>query len=169
MSSKAFTLIEFMIASAIMVIMLTCASFYFSSQQQTAKADAVINHLQQLLLTAKLQSIKSNMPVTVCELTSSGGCSGDWQGVISVFSDNQTIQKVRLVTDKKASLSFSGFPTSKYIKMTALGLSGQQNGTFVYCASFGAELILRGLTISRTGRIRLLTQNDPYFKDTHTC
>lgn len=169
MTSKAFTLIELMIASAIMVIMLTCASFYFSNQQQAARADAAINHLQQLLLTAKLQSIKTNMPVTVCELTSSGGCSGDWEGMISVFNDSQTIQKVQLLTDKKAMLSFSGFPTSKYVKMTPLGLSGQQNGTFVYCVSYGAELILRGLTISRTGRIRLLAQNDPYFNDKQSC
>ena len=158
-----------MITSVIIAIMATCASFYFSAQQQTANAEAAINHLQQLLITAQLQAIKDNIPVTVCALNTADDCSGDWNSPITAFTEHQKIQQVSLLKDNNAELSFSGFPTSRYLTVTPLGLAGQQNGTFVYCRRYGSELILRGLSISRTGRMRVLKQNDPYFKDTHIC
>jgi len=157
-----------MITSLIVAIMITSAGFYFSAETQKAAADATINHLQQLIITAQLEAIKDNTPITICHLTNNK-CSGDWNESISMFSDYQTFKQENIKTDENATLSFKGFPTTKYLTFTPLGLSGQQNGTFVYCAQYGNELILRGLSISKTGRVRELQQNDNYFKNTKAC
>ena len=66
-------------------------------------------------------------------------------------------------------LKFSAFSSSRYITLVPLGLAGQQNGTFIYCDNSTVTPLHYGLSISKTGRTRLLWQDDNYFEEANRC
>lgn len=176
---KGFTLFEFLMTMLIIAAIVTMSIFYEGYGYQVAKAESAIEELRQLIVYAQLEAIKKNTFITLCSLDAHHQCQYTWQADVAVFTDTQKqhrladtntlLKSIRLNVANHARLIFRGFGSSHYLTMDKLAFSGEQNGTFIYCLQYGDQLILRGLTISKTGRIRFLQQEDPYFEEMNNC
>lgn len=176
--NKAFTLLEFIIGLFILAIVACCIGYNVFGGHKS-QAEILENQLYQILNFAKLQAIANNTTITVCPLDQADNCSRHWDKPISVFTDpekkhrldeNNTLLKVYNLSQKlKGQLTYHAFASNNYMSFISLGLVGQQNGTFVYCEKKGADKILFGLSISKTGRLRILDDHDPYFSGKGFC
>lgn len=93
-----FTLIELMVAIAVIAILLAIAVPSFVSFTQTNRVAAEVNSLAGDLQFARAEAIKEGQPVSLCAANAAGtacaATAGAWQGGWIVFSDpnqNQTV------------------------------------------------------------------------------
>jgi len=175
---KAMTLIEFLFVLLIITMLAIFACYQFNGLQRK-KAETTMHQLQQLAIFAQLKAIVLNTNITLCPLDSKGQCMNNWQAPIAIFIDKN---KKHVLTSKyfllktyksreteSGQLTLHAFASNRYLTFTSLGLSGQQNGTFTYCDTFGYEKIRLGLSISKSGRTKILFDSDKYFKDKALC
>ena len=85
---QGFTLIEVMIAIAVVAILSVIALPNMSNFLVKMRVDNEISEMQRLLLTARNMAINTGRNTTVCPLSSSGTCTNSWQNEISVFTNN---------------------------------------------------------------------------------
>lgn len=83
-----FTLIEVMVAIAVVAILSVVALPNMSNFLVKMRVDNEISEMQRLLLTARNMAINTGRNTTVCPLSSSGACTNNWQNEISVFTNN---------------------------------------------------------------------------------
>jgi len=85
---QGFTLIELIVAIAIVAILSTIALPSMNEFLVKMRVDNQITEMQRLLLTARNMAINTGRNTTVCPLSSSGTCTNNWQNEISVFTNN---------------------------------------------------------------------------------
>lgn len=87
-----FTLMEIMIAIAILGITLAIALPSLGEFSANMRADNTISELHRMLLTARNTAINTGRITTVCPLSSTNECGADWKGEITVFTnDSNTV------------------------------------------------------------------------------
>jgi len=84
---QGFTLIELMVAIAVVAILSAIALPSMSDFLVRMRVDNEISEMQRLLLTARNMAINTGRNTTVCPLVS-GVCTTNWGGEISVFTND---------------------------------------------------------------------------------
>ncbi|WP_265944223.1 GspH/FimT family pseudopilin [Dechloromonas sp. A34] len=79
-SVSGFTLIELMIAVALLGILLTLAMPSFSDMIRRMRIESAANSLSVALATARSEAVKRGRNISVCKSANSSACttSGDW-------------------------------------------------------------------------------------------
>jgi len=167
---SGFTLIETLVAMAIVISLFTIALPSFAELIIKIRVDNEISSLNRLIFVARNTAINNSNNVTLCPLDHENTCNNSWNKVLSVFVDSnnnkifephdgETIISVKSAIADNDKLQYG----KKRIGLTysATGhLSGWgQNATFKYCPK-GHDNFSRGIVIAVSGRIYKSSSNN---------
>ena len=170
--NQGFTLMEVMVAIALVAIITTIALPSLNTFLVKMRVDYEITEMQRLLLTARNMAINTGKNTTVCPL-SGGACTTNWQNEISVFTNgsndvatNNTFAapdeliKIKDAIKTGDSLQFA----NSSIIYDPSGQLITNNGAFNYCPQDDSDSS-RGITVSISGRTYLSSDTDNDGKD----
>ncbi|MFT6987855.1 MAG: type IV fimbrial biogenesis protein FimT [Psychromonas sp.] len=169
---QGFTLIELIIAIAIVAILSVIALPSMSDFLVKMRVDNQITEMQRLLLTARNMAINTGKNTTVCPL-SGGACTNNWHNEITVFTngdndyDEYKAPSDEFVKVKEAIKSGDKlqFPhTSLIYKPSGQLLTPTIASTFKYCPKDQADRS-RGIDVSISGRSYISSDTDNDGKD----
>lgn len=171
---QGFTLVELIVAIAVVAILSTIALPSMSEFLIKMRVDNQITEMQRLLLTARNVAINTGKNTTVCPL-SSGVCTTNWQNEVSVFTNdantlansnsfaaNDELVKVREPIRSGDQLQFAHVsviysPSGQLVAPTVVG-------SFKYCPENNANKS-RGIDLSISGRSYISADIDDDGKD----
>jgi type IV fimbrial biogenesis protein FimT/type IV fimbrial biogenesis protein FimU len=176
-SKQGFTLIELMVAIAVVSILSAIALPSMNDFLVRMRVDNEISEMQRLLLTARNMAINTGKNTTVCPL-SSGVCTSNWQNEVSVFTNdvnslangnafaaNDELVKVREAIRSGDKLQFANAANSiTSVIYTPSGRLITAQGSFSYCPKGDADRS-RGIDISISGRSYTSSDTDSDDKD----
>lgn len=171
-SKRGFTLIELIVAIAIVAILSAIALPNMNNFLVKMRVDNEITELQRLLLTARNMAINTGKITTVCPLTS-GVCTNNWQDEISVFTNdantsvngNAFAANDELIKVKEAIRSGDELQyTQNSVIYTPDGRLLTAAANFSYCPQ-DKEDESRGISISLSGRSYTSSDTDNDSKD----
>lgn len=164
-----FTLVELLIGIAIVAILAAVAAPSFHNLVQNGRVSAQADRLMSALQLLRMEAIKRNRTVRLCQSSSGYTCDGsswgdgwlmwvdtegdgsleaeDSQEVIRYF---EPISDQVLLTNSRSSLTWIGYRGDG----TPVGSTGMANSTWSFCPSSGDDELGREIVISRTGRAR---------------
>lgn len=170
--AKGFTLIELMVAIAIVGLMTMIAIPSMSDWIVRMRIDNEISSLHRLVNNARNSAINLEQPVTLCPLKDNS-CTNDWEGELTVFLDldndgnldnavsvdidndgiadgpfEETVLRVKAGLTGDDELTFA----RDRVVYQPTGQASISNATFEYCVP-GHSDKNRGITISLRGRI----------------
>ncbi|RNF52140.1 prepilin-type N-terminal cleavage/methylation domain-containing protein [Marinomonas hwangdonensis] len=163
-----FSLLELLCALAVLSILAHAGGAHFLRvSQDTQVKNALqqqVKHLTDALAQARQLAVLSGRPSFLC-----GGdeCNGRWSEGFWLYQiDSATgVEKTfyRRTFEKNIEVSWRGFPTQKsHIEFQSNGLSGYQNGTFIFCSNaWQANIVL-----NQSGRFYV---TDPQRKGEVSC
>ena len=169
---RGFTLIELMVAIAVVAILSAIALPSMNDFLIKMRVDNEISEMQRLLLTARNMAINTGKNTTVCPLTS-GACTTNWAGEISVFTNNANTLangnafavNDELVKVKEAIKSGDKLQYSQIsIIYTPDGRLLTTAASFNYCPN-GEAARSRGIDVSVSGRSYTSSDTDNDDKD----
>jgi type IV fimbrial biogenesis protein FimT len=121
----------------------------------------VLLQLAHLIEMARSSAINSQQSVTVCPITESDQCGGNWQhGAMAFFDNNDNrqrdpdeilIHKINWI-DNSGHLSWRAFGNRQSLSIDAFGGLRNQNGNFTWCPPSGSH--------EPAGRLRLAADNN---------
>lgn len=157
MKQQGFTLIEVITTT---VIVLIISSMSFDSMQglvQQSKAHSDFSDLLLQVRTTRQYAITHSQNAVLCPSRDSTHCINDWKAPKLIFFDtndnklrdfNEPIERrFNAINSPNAKIKY---PKTQ-IRFNEQGVTHFFNGTLAYCL----EDIVRGLVISRVGRIRI--------------
>ncbi|TMP46139.1 pilus assembly protein [Pseudoalteromonas citrea] len=162
--TRGFTLLELMIAIAIVSILASIAFFNNSNLAQSNKAEAFLLDLKRTLSFARAKATTSDEIVITCpvdpdELAARGtmSCTNNWSSnniIVFVDDDNNgqhndgdTLVRAMDLVSTGDTLTFSGTAT---IRFDSSGRVTSQTGSFLYCPA-GSEENNQQLTLALSG------------------
>ncbi|MVF21369.1 prepilin-type N-terminal cleavage/methylation domain-containing protein [Methylocaldum sp. BRCS4] len=158
---NGFTLIELMVAVAVLAVTLTIGVPSFRETILNNRQTTQINELVADVGLARSEAIKRGIPVTLCKRNTSGNncdSSAAWADGWIIFSDrnrngvldgDDNLLQVKPPLASGTTLTFSG----GRVTFDARGFSAGFNGTFIFCDSRGSSKA-KGRVLSNTGRLR---------------
>lgn len=175
-SQRGLTLIELMVAVAVMAILLALAAPSFSAFMSSNRVRAGAEHLSAGLAEARMQAIRLGARVSLCPSSDGSSCSdgGDWAVGWVIFRDNERETSGDAAVDSGdeilsvqqalgGQLKVVGTTlVSNYVSFGADGrpkrMNGEsQPGTLRVCAATDTvddDHRARDLTLDGTGRVR---------------
>jgi type IV fimbrial biogenesis protein FimT len=166
--NKGLTLMEVMIAIAILGIITSLAASSFNNLIRRQQVSGETNVLFSLIYYARSEAVKHNKVVTICKSDDVTQCGGDWSDGWIVFTDDDKDGSrdngETIISSGKIGegykLAWSAFGSNSYIRFTPNGLTLSQNGTFKICPLDGNVKFARAVVISKTARVRLPKDSD---------
>jgi type IV fimbrial biogenesis protein FimT len=165
-SSAAFTLVELLVAMAIVAILLGLAAPSFRSFVLDARLSSEARKILLALQTARSEASRINANVLLCASAGDSVCGTDWKTNKLVFADGDN-NKIRDATEP---LVFSGAPAAATTTITPapstgwieFNSSGQANAaaTFKLCDTRTGN-VGRLVSVGLTGRPSLTTTTCP--------
>lgn len=158
---QGVTLVELMIALAVATILLLWGAPSMRTLFAKTRAEATIHTLYHDLTQARHLALNYQAMVTLCPLSSSNQCDGNWGGGYQVFIDDIPLQTLgsgdltmfsRHAINSNDHLKYSA--TINAIRFDPEGFTGQ-NGSFYYCSDQQLVSHPVKVVISRTGRVKL--------------
>jgi len=158
--SKGYTLIEAMIAVAIVAILSAIAVPSFAAIQENAAKRAALNNFWHAIFLARSEAVKRNSVVSICKSSSGQTCdsaAAEWSGGWIVFENRDHNEPATREADEPVLQVYAGWPTG-HITSNRKAFSfrpttqGAVNGTIVFCGANGHDA--RAIIISHTGRPR---------------
>lgn len=158
------TLIELIIALAIMAIILTLAAPSFAALLQDTRLTTTVNSLVSTLQHARSEAIKRGISIVVCKGQPDVGCSNrrSWsEGWFSFvdsdgdrdWSENEAQLWSQPALSEGTQLNFAAFPSANHVFYYPEG-SASSNGTFVFCDTRGSNHA-KALILANSGRLRI--------------
>ncbi len=165
-----FTLIELIVAMAVMVVFVTVAVPAFQTLTMNNRLITQNNTLISSLNLARSEAVKRVVPVTVCASTNKTSCNtSQWERGWIIFTDvngdrvvnsppDEIVRVGNEVQGGDNTLRAEVFTNTNWIQYNARG-NVNSAGTFVLCDSRG-NTEARGINIEITGRIRVASDDD---------
>lgn len=169
---QGFTLIELMVAIAVVAILSAIALPSLSDFLIRMRVDNEISEMQRLLLTARNMAINTGKNTTVCPL-SGGVCTTNWQNEISVFTNGDnalTTNNTFAAPDELVKVK-DAIKTGDQLQYSQTSVVYAPDGrllttaaSFNYCPK-GQAARSRGIDISMSGRSYTSSDTDSDDKD----
>jgi len=165
-SVSGFTLLELMIAVAIVGILLALAAPNFRDALMNARLTAQTNDLMSDLALARSESLKRNLPVILCSSQDGAACGGGWPDgwIVYVDADNSaavsngdTVMKIRAAGEGTSTITAqAGKLVVTAVSYRPTGqISGGAEIDFTLCDSRTTPNNGRTVKITVTGRPRV--------------
>lgn len=165
--SAGFTLMELMIAIAVLAVLLSLAWPSFTTALATNRLAVASNSMIAGVNLARSEGVRSKRAGGLCPSADGAVCGNDWSAGWLVWNDaNQDGAKgadepaIRYFQGNPAQLSVTATAVLPVIvfdrrgRMTAPNANAQFNARAVHCAA-GAAGGQRNLTITRAGQVRI--------------
>jgi type IV fimbrial biogenesis protein FimT len=162
---KGFTLIELMMALAVMVILIAVAAPSLRDTVMNMRMTGQANDLLADLALARGEAIKRNIPVYLCSSSDGATCTAsEWDRGWMVFVDTNRDNKWSAgelplksrpafeVGDTLASAGHDEDASVKYVPYKPSGISNGKTIMFVMCDSRTTPLAGRRIEITNVGR-----------------
>jgi len=160
MKSRGFTLIELMVALAIVVIIMTLAAPSFQRTMTQQKISAIASELLVSTMQARGEAIKHNQTTLIKPVVSTDWSRG-WQIFVDINGDTAyTAGSDILITTVPAAADnivqdTAAFAAANHIGFNASGFLLNSNaGRVVFAASPSIDF-KKGIKVSRVGRPRI--------------
>ncbi len=156
-NQHGFTIIELMIAVALLAIVAAIATPSFSFMMMNNRMASEINQFVGSLHYTRSEAIKRGENVRVCTSVNGTNCdaTNDWtNGWIVIIDSSSTVLKVYPALRGGDTLIGDG-NTGDAIRFNANGFATGFNGTVKMCESDNDLSNARGVIVAATGRIRL--------------
>ncbi len=164
MRFAGFSLVELLVALAILTIMAAATTYLYQEWRSYADSESRLTQLTSAIVVTESYALAFGRAVTLCKTQTGDNCDGNsWsQGLLVFFDDNNQHQvrsageriKVLLSTGSQGTLTYYGFPSSNYWQYQPKVSQSQQNGTFIYCDNRQMHRDWR-LVINKTGRYKV--------------
>jgi len=170
---RGFTIIELVVAMAILVSFLALGIPKMHSMIERHNSQTVFYSLRRTLAQARGLAQAKLINVTICPLQGEN-CSSNWQGPVTVFNDenmNSTLDPEDTVFFSADIHTSHGFwqkskASQNYVRFNPLGHAFSSATTFLYCPYSDNKKIAKSIVISFQGRIRtapyLNRRGEPY-------
>lgn len=164
-TSSGFTLLELLIAIALIAIMTTWVVPSLQLMTEKHRVAVEILRLKTALTQARNSAVTRRVPITVCPTQDQVTCLDDWTAPLMLFvnqGDNgvrkadEPILKILSASDVR-SVSYSALAGKSHVRFSSLGWPQGYNGSFIICGGHGKAT---RLVLSRMGRIRIAQEAD---------
>lgn len=163
-TQAGLTLLELIVALAILGIVLALAAPSFSAIAESGRFAGASHQLSVSLATARTLSITRGQRVSVCPLATGNRCTGgsDWTRGWMVFldpdragqpKDDDAIVQVFERGPGNTSLRVGTTPGRRLVRFSPDGMAGGSNLTLSICAD-GEDRLLGQVVVSMSGRAR---------------
>ncbi|MGB1297316.1 MAG: GspH/FimT family pseudopilin [Psychrobium sp.] len=170
-ASSGFTIIELMIAMAIVIIVLHLGAASLKEMTLRNHMTTHINEFVAMQRMARQYALYNKKDVTMCASTDGDKCMAKkyWHNGVLVFVDhngngkrdaNDHVIKFFQARAKNLQVTWRVFQNKRYLQFGASGWTNEQNGTFRFCFANESQHYNRALIISKIGRARLSTDSD---------
>lgn len=168
-TSRGFTLVELLIAIAILSILSTLASGLWTELHTRMTAKATINAIINSLALARNQAMTKQSDILVCGSSNALTCDNHWQAGILVLLDadkNGTPEHPEDVIGFyktpaiEGTLSWRGFGSNNGVSYNRMGQASVSNGSFTFCPTTRDPHYARQVVINRGGRVRMSRDSD---------
>ena len=165
-ASRAFTLVEMLVAIAIVALLLAAGAPAFYGWLGAYELSNHAKHLAETMMRARTDAVRTGQRVSVCKSPDQRQCadSGTWEGGFVVFADDNHNGRIDagervLEIDGRAPRGITiaaNRPVDDYVSYTSLGrarmLNGAlQMGTFTVCRRGQRAM---QVVLANTGRVR---------------
>ena len=166
---SGFTLIESLIALAIVSIVASFMAPSFADLIQRSRATTAHNWIVTSIMVARQTAVTYNTLTTLCPSSSGSACGGNWHDGSIVFIDrnknakvdpDDTIIKWFHFPLDSGTVKWRSFRNRKYLQITSMGYTNFQNGNFVYCPADQDPRFRRQIVINMIGRARSVHDHD---------
>ena len=163
-TQQGFTLIELMVAIAVLAIMLAIGLPSFQGSLRSNRVATSTNDMLAALSLARTEAIRNTRGSAVCASADGLACDGEWDQGWLVFSDtdrNGALNAGEVIlryTAVDEQLDVGG-PDADVLRFDARGrlhadLGGQQVLTIASSPCPAGEMLVRAFTITPTGQVR---------------
>lgn len=160
-SQRAFTLVELLIAIALIMIVASLAAPSLGQLRQKHQLQAFQAELQRLITHARHQAMVSHRRVTICAMDQQGRCVSLKKGLLTSFIDSNgnrmldaqesVLQTLAIPSHIKGN--WRGMQPIHSLHFSNLGYTFVSNGTFTLCHEGGLEQY-RQLALNKQGRVQ---------------
>tara|TARA_B110000196_G_scaffold227409_1_gene196154 strand:- start:1692 stop:2282 length:591 start_codon:yes stop_codon:yes gene_type:complete len=154
---QGFTLIELTITTIIIFLIINLGASNFDSMLERSKAQNGLSILRQQVNAARQYAISNSNFAVLCPSLNQKDCINNWKASKILFLDTNNnkkrdnneviLRQFEAIIDKEVLIKY---PKTQ-IRFNQQGIANFYNGTLSYCLND----IVKGLVISRLGRIRL--------------
>jgi type IV fimbrial biogenesis protein FimT len=151
-NQRGFTMMELLIAIAILAIVTTAALPSFTQVIQNNRLSSQTNELVTAMQYARSEALKRSLGVTVCSSSDGAECGGDWnEGWIVIADLGGTDEEVLRVWGSPGEL-FEFTPANGTVEFQRTGFADAVYSVDLdldYCSGDNA----RRISVERTGRV----------------
>ncbi|WP_287029018.1 GspH/FimT family pseudopilin [Pseudomonas sp. UBA6310] len=152
--AKGFTLLELLIAVALLGVLLGLAAPAFSELIQRNRSEALQNQLMSTLHMARAHAVENRHEVEVCGSSDGTACDNAWsKGWLIHYPESGSTPLFFTPMSNGVQLKWAGL--SQKIRFESGGLAVTSNGTFSSCSMH--QEIEWQIKLNRQGRARTLT------------
>lgn len=165
MKADGFTLIEVMVAAALVVLLLTLGAPTFENTVRNSRLTTLANDLLANLNLARSEAIKRGEMVVLCKSSDGARCIGpNWSAGWIVFVNSNGELPPVVDPGEPILRHYAALPLGytlatnhNFVNFVAYRPSGRSNnmGRFVFCKDNRLENHSRAIFISITGRARI--------------
>ncbi|MDX1694801.1 MAG: GspH/FimT family pseudopilin [Ketobacteraceae bacterium] len=163
---RGFTLIELMVALAVVAILLTVATPPLTAWVDRMKVLAETTELLESFSLGRQYAINSRNYVTICGTTSGNQCDGGWETGFLVFvsdgTNNEFVDRrtTPVLHHYKTGDTFTTQGNIRKFVFRPSGLLKGRSGSLLYCPKSQAVKDYRRIVVSQGGRIRSYTPQE---------
>ncbi|MDO6424688.1 GspH/FimT family protein [Saccharophagus degradans] len=157
--SRGFTLLDLLIALAILSLLINLATPNLTSSLEKSKSKSLTVNIRSAIALARTKAITTEQTVSICGLQNNNECTKNQFTQIAIFVDKNKngrideAENVLLLNDLQytGQITLGASLGRKYIRFKKDG-SAQQAGSFTYCNPNHPTYSSR-VTISMMGRL----------------
>jgi prepilin-type N-terminal cleavage/methylation domain-containing protein len=171
MRTAGFTLLELLVAMALLGILLTLGTPDLRRWQREARSEALLMELGRLLSEARSTAVTQAVPVTLCATRTPPACEAAWQRQVLLFTDHDgdrlferdmgdAVLRLWEPGAAQGRLLLRSFPARPSLQFTPEGFTNGESGNFTWCPEGAEPAAIRQLIFTRTGRTRFAQDRD---------
>jgi type IV fimbrial biogenesis protein FimT len=159
---KGFTVLEWLLAMGIAVVLLLVAVPSYHHLLARNQTTSVVDRLITAVRTARNEAVAENQVVVFCGSSDSVHCDGQWQAgqIMRLAQNSQVLHTYPGVPAGDRLWWQSSLGYNDALKLAPTGFTQGQRGSFYYCpqheaAQYGAKII-----VSDSARLRVETDSE---------
>lgn len=162
-NTNGFTLLELLLTILILSIIVTIGIPSLSSLIESSRSQNIYNNLFTLIQYTRSRAAFLHEDVILCPSENTNTCINNWQKPIIIFVDKnknrkrdekELIDRVANLLKDQETITWRASATSRYLRYTSTGETGNQNGTFTICNKNKNMEYTKKIIIYRSGRAR---------------
>lgn len=166
-ASTGFTLLELIITVAILSIVLSFATYAWTSFVERGRARSIVENYHSLFAFARWSAASQRTFVTICPLNSNLECTDSWDQAVHVFTDKNNDKKpddgkiMRHLAPEHHPFSVRSRTAGRgYFQFNSNGMIHGPTGSLVACPTSNTTGTMMYMAVNKGGRFRVEYDTD---------